>query len=525
MNSRWLRILTGAITGLALLIFVGYLIIYCIYGAALFRWPYDYDQGEGFELYDAILYSRGEWPYRDNDTFPFYASNYPPLFHLLIVPLLWIFGPRLIAGRLVSFAATLVTAGAITVVVRRESEGWALPALCGLAFLSSNTVYQIGPLCRLHTTMVMFEILAVAAIARFQHPRHGNRNLILGLFFLLCAGYTKQLAVFTVVAALGFVFLRDMRKALLGGMGLALVAGAIFWAINHATDGQWMVNIIHANVNEFDYRQTLGMLRQWLRLHPVLILVATGLLVYELFWDRLSVYAVWFVFAFGMGLLSGKWGAGPAYFTTAIAAACVMTGRGLARLREMLPQRWPRSAAALSLLVPILFLTQSAFTVHLPTTGPIFGPVARALGVADRPVEGDCATFDYYDSGGYTQLGHLPDEEDYAAGARILEYVQDTERPPFSEEAAFSLLAGEPVVTNPTQLLNLYKNDLLNTSAITDYIDRQEFGVVIFRAQFYPQPVLEAIGQNYQPVEHICMNGFYYHILLPQQRAEAGDRE
>ncbi|HIE39306.1 MAG TPA: hypothetical protein EYP77_09610, partial [Anaerolineae bacterium] len=246
------------LTVLALLVFAGYLAVYLIYAAALFRWPYDYDQGEGFELYDAILYSQGEWPYRDNDTFPFYASNYPPLFHLLILPLLPLFGPRLIAGRLVSFTATLVTAGAIAFAVRRESKDitapsllrWGLPTLAGLAFLSSNIVYQVGPLCRLHTTMVMFETLAVVAIAGFQHPCHPPRNLLLGLFFLLCAGYTKQLAIFTAAAALGFVFLRDVRKGILSGLGLAVVAGGLFLLIDRATNGQWMLNAIHANVNE-----------------------------------------------------------------------------------------------------------------------------------------------------------------------------------------------------------------------------------------------------------------------------------
>ena len=133
-------------------------VVYIAYAINLMQFPFDYDQGEGFELYDAILYSHGEWPYRDNAVYPFYASNYPPLFHLLIVPLLPLFGPRLLAGRVVSFVATLVTAATIALAVRRETRGWILPTLAGLAFLSANIVYQIGPLCRLHTTMVMFEI-------------------------------------------------------------------------------------------------------------------------------------------------------------------------------------------------------------------------------------------------------------------------------------------------------------------------------------------------------------------------------
>jgi hypothetical protein len=518
MQTRSFRILVATLSLLALLAFTGYLIIYTVYAISLFQWPYDYDQGEGFELYDAVLYLRGEWPYRDNAVFPYYASNYPPLFHLLIVPLLPVFGPRLVAGRLVSFAATLVTAGAIAGAVRRESRDWLLPALSGLAFLASNTVYQIGPLCRLHMTMVMFETLAVVTLANFQHPRYGRRNLLLGMFFLLCAGYTKQLAVFTVAAALGYIFLRDVKKALLAGVGLAVVAGGIFLLLDLATDGQWMINIIHANVNQFDYQQTVAFLRQWLRLHPVLLLLATGLLVYELFWDRLSIYAVWFVFGVGMGLLSGKWGAGPGYFATSIAAAAIMAGRALTRVREAAQARGVRAQAAVSLLIPLAFLLQAPFNLHMPTQGPVFGPVARVLGIAQHPIQGDCATFDYYDSGGYTQLGHLLTAEDHAAGERIMEYVYDADGPVFSEEAAFSMLAGEPVVTNPTQLLNLYKNDLLDTRDIIARIERQEFGVVIFRAQFYPQPVLEAIGQNYQPVEHVCMNGFYYHILWPERR-------
>jgi len=490
----------------------------------LFRWPFDYDQGEGFELYDAILYSQGEWPYRDNATFPFYASNYPPVFHLLIVPLLPIFGPRLIAGRLVSFAATLVTGGAIFAIVRRKVGGWFIPLVSGLGFLASNYVYQIGPLCRMHLTMVMFETLAIAFIAEFEHPRYGRRNLILGLLMLLCAGYTKQMAVFTVVAALAFVFLRDVKKSLLAGMGLTLVAGAIFWLLNVLTAGQWWVNIIQANVNEYDYRQTIFLFGQWFRLHSGFVLLAAGYLIYELFWDRLSAYSLWFFFSLGGGALSGKWGAGFGYFTTAVAAACLTSGLALGRLRKLAHARREKTRgtryalhALLSVAIPLLYLVQAPRMLHLPTSGPIFGPLARLLGVDDALVEGHCTTFQYHDAMGYTQLGHLLTPEDYAAGEEILNYVRTADGPPLSEEATFSLLAGKPVVTNPTQLLNLYNNDLLDTTEIVERINRQEFGVVIFRAQFYPPPVLEAIGQNYQPVEHVCMNGFYYHILWPRR--------
>ena len=527
-SRRALRVVSLLLIVLAVLVYVGYLAIYLVYAVDLFRWPFDYDQGEGFELYDAILYSQGEWPYRDNATYPFYASNYPPLFHLLILPLLPVFGHRVVAGRLVSFAATLITAAVIFVVVRRKIPrgGWFIPLISGLGFLASNYVYQIGPLCRMHMTMVMFETLAIAFLAEFEHPRHGRRNLVLGVLMLLCAGYTKQMAVFTVAAALFYVFLRDVKKAIGAGLALALGAGIIFGLLNVATGGQWWINIIQANVNEFDYRQTVFLFGQWFRLHTVFILLAAAYLAYELFWDRLSAYSVWFLFSLGAGALSGKWGAGFGYFTTAIAAACLTSGLALGRVwagvgalgagrtRDVL-----RSVVAL--VIPLLYLIQAPLMLHLPTSGPVFGPLARVLGVDDDLIEGHCVTFQYHDAMGYTQLGHLLTEEDYAAGDEILNYVRTADGPVFSEEAMFSLLVGEPVVTNPTQLYNLYNNDLLDTTEIVERINRQEFGLVIFRAQFYPQPVLDAIGQNYQPVEHVCMNGFYYHLLWPHRMLDA----
>lgn len=526
--ARLLRRLGAVLAVLAVLAYVGYLAVYSAYAANLFRWPFDYDQGEGFELYDAILYSRGEWPYKDNAVYPFYASNYPPLFHLLIVPLLPIFGPRPVAGRLVSFIATLITGGAIFVVLRRKVGGWLIPLVSSLAFLASNYVYQTGPLCRMHMTMVMFETLAIAFIAEFEHPRHGNRNLTLGLLMLLCAGYTKQMAVFTVAAALSYVFLRDIKKAVASGVALAAVAGGIFWLLNVATDGQWWVNTIQANANEFEYLQAVSFFKQWFDLHALFILAAFAYLVYELFWGRLSAYSIWFFFALGTGALSGKWGASYNYFTTTVAAACLVSGIALGRMESAIgnwqlgigKSRLP-ARVLLAAIVPLLYLLQAPRMLHLPTSGPVFGPVARALGVGEAIMEADCAEFHYYDTIGYTQLGHLLTADDYAAGEEILNYVRAADGPALSEEAMFSLLAGEPVVTNPTQLLNLYNNDLLDTVEIIERINRQEFGVVIFRAQFYPQPVLDAIGQNYKPVETICMNGFNYHVLKPHRALDS----
>ncbi len=525
---------------LALLAFLAYLGVYVAYAVDLFRWPYDYDQGESFELYDAVLHSRGEWPYRDSSVYPFYASNYPPVFHILNIALFPLFGQTLLSGRVLAFVITLLTAFAIGWTVRRRTGGVFIPLMSGLAYTASNFVYHVGPLCRQHLTMVFFETLAVYFIASAEEPAHGKRKtfktpfglwifdggklplrLWTGLACLFLAGYAKQLAVFTAAAVFGYLLLRNPRRALVSVVIFGALFGLVFLGINWATNGQWWLNTISANVNEYMFPQLIALMRSWFKVHPVFIVLAVGMVIYEACFGSLSVYTLWFIFSLGTGVMSGKWGAGEAYWVTSVAAAIILSGFALGKLWDYVTQRRPQGQGYLAILIPLLFLIQSTRMLHLPTDGPFWGPIAGALGIAETSAYAD---YPYYDAVGYTQVGHFMLPRDYEGGARIMAYVRGTDLPVFSEEAAFTMLAGKPVVTNPTQLLNLYNNGLLDTSELEAMIRREAFGLVIMRAQFYPPPVLAAIGQHYGLVEHIPMNGFNYIIMQPLGGEDRGGR-
>ncbi len=75
----------------ALVVLAGYFIVYAAYAVNLMRFPFDYDQGEGFELVDTVMFSHGQFPYQDTEVYPFYSSNYPPLFHIIAAPFVWLF--------------------------------------------------------------------------------------------------------------------------------------------------------------------------------------------------------------------------------------------------------------------------------------------------------------------------------------------------------------------------------------------------------------------------------------------------
>ncbi|MCA9991390.1 MAG: hypothetical protein KDE29_10340, partial [Anaerolineales bacterium] len=88
--------------------------------------------------------------------------------------------------------------------------------------------------------------------------------------------------------------------------------------------------------------------------------------------------------------------------------------------------------------------------------------------------------------------------------------------PAFSEEAGFNLYTGRDVVTNPTQLLNLYNNNQVDLTEMLAMLNTQAFDTIVLRAQFYPPPILDAIGQNYQTTDLVQMNGFVYCIMRPK---------
>jgi hypothetical protein len=524
----WLQ---RGIFGIAALLLVFALVVYGAYAVNLMQFPFDYDQGEGFELMDTVLLSRGILPYLNTEVYPFYSSNYSPLYHVIAAPLVWFFGEAYWYGRLLSFLSTFVTAGAIAYAVQRASRQRTIAVFAGLAFLASNTVYHIGPLFRQHISMVMFETLGIVILAH-AFPKRQTRLIALGLFMLILAGYTKQLAAISAIAALAWLFLHNPRRAIVWGIGFAAVGGGIFLWLNVATGGEWWRQAIAANVGGIDPLQVQGLFRLWFQLHGFLVILALAFVAYELYFARLSLYSVWFVVTTVIGgVASGTWGGGDSYFATSIAAMCLTSGIFAART---LNQAWHFEAnylsrplfallrgratliyAVLALLLPLLYVGYGRATLKMPTEGAFFGTVADIFGIQPN-IAGRHFDSANYDVKAYAYIGHFTTQADIDAGYAIVARMNATDKPVLSEEAGFAFVAGREVITNPTQLLNLWRAGLFQGDALLAMIEQQEFGLLVMRAQFYPTPILLAMGQHYTLRETILMNGFEYQLWYPQ---------
>ncbi len=540
-----------------LILFLSYFSVMLAYGRSLFSFPFDYDQGEGFELYDAIRLARGQNIYLDNAAFPFYSSNYPPVFRLMLVPLIWLFGPHIWVGRVVAFATTLVTGGLIYLAARRQLSTaiaagsgfmrWrfaviTVAVVAGLAFFASNYVYEIAPLARAHMPMVMFAFAGIYCLDLALEPPYGTDRITvrrqsltvaLGVILLIVAGFTKLQAIDAIAAGFLFLLIRKPRWFLVALASSAIATAMLVVALNIWTHGGFWLNVVLANVNEYDIERTWFYYGQWFQLEGVLIVCSVAYVTGDIVnairrrsLKSITVWSMYFVFGSAMGMLTGKWGAGPTYLIAAIAASVVCTIGFLQRVADWLQNQFSHargkgqqpgafSVVSLSLLCAGAFTLQALLNVHMPTSGRLMGKVAAVAGLAGRT---SYPPYPYYDSIGYTQLGHFLDPADIQNGWKLVGIARAAPGPVWSEEAMLTLNAGKDVVTNPTQLLNLSKSGMLDTSKMIAMIRDKAFGAAVFRAQFYPQDVMIAFGQNYHWVQAIRMNGFDYQVLFPNSK-------
>lgn len=509
---------------IAIAVMLIHTVIYLAYGIALIPFPFDYDQGEGHELNNAILFSQGDCPYCSPDEFPFYVSNYPPVFHLIMTPFVWLFGPQFWYGRLIVFLGTLITTTAIGWAVWRHGRWLSVSVLAALAFLASNYIYHIGPLLRQHLLMVMFETVAIVVLApAFERNAKERRwRLLLGFGLLLIAGYTKQLAYTTCIAAALWVFLRNPRTAIIYSLGLGATAAAIFLGWHLVTDGYWTINLITSNQNPYITDQYTGLLIQFVRLHWPLLLMAAATILYELYRTRLSIYSIWFVISALSTIQAGKWGAGDSYFATTIVAMCILAGHFITRARRQSSPRTPLSTSAtytrriLTLIGLVLFVIYGLTAIKLPTSGPIFGPIASALNIT--PQAGH--RYPLYDAAGWTVgyavTGHHPSAQDYANGWKLVDLIRLTDGYVMTEDVGFMIQADRPVISNGVQLYNLWLNDEYDPTELITLIESHEFGLIVLRGRFYPEPVLIAIAEHYWLSETMPINGFDYELWRPK---------
>ncbi len=511
-----------------------------IMGATL-AFPWELDQGEGHNVWSAWLLLHGQGPYLDLNHYPFFDINYPPFHFVMMIPLLWLFGPSLLAGRLLADLCVFGLAAAAGAIVWRYSGRNRFATALGVLLVLANPyIYIFGVIATVNVSQVMLGAwgLFCLGLALDRIEPDGKiipaaqinwEPLILGLVLLLAAIYTKQQAIDAVGTGFLFLLWRRPKLAVACGLVFGAVGGGLFLLIDLLTAHQFYINLIKVNINEFIKRQLLDQWAAYGLTHAPLLLLAAGYA-----WQtirqksRLSLWLLYLATTTLGSVLVGKFGAAETYFYSSIAAVAIgaalfsgqffKSGFSLTRFNFLSVRKHPEVdepeietgpagklnfSSLLAVAVVALLVLQNVIFYHTPETPHPWKDLIKGH------------------SGNYVLFGALPTEAEKEAGQRIADLVKASKPPVLTEEASFAMVNGYEVVTNPSNILVYNQAKLWQSRELTLMVQNGCFSLIILHGHFIPDVVQAQIPGKYRQVltEHLPGGEYDVWQLLPGGRA------
>lgn len=467
-----------------LVLLLVYAVVYLQFAVQVAGFPFDLDQGEGYDAWSAWLVNLGQLPYTTNAEFPYYSSNYPPVWSYLVsIPMAWA-GPGLVSGRVVSTISAAGAAGVLGLAAQRMSGRSLAGFLAAGFFLASPYVFHTTPLARVNSLALLAAVVGLTLMEKRTRGR-----VIVGSGVLLLALFTKPTAWDAALAGIVSVLLRRPRLGLLSASLVGGLATAGVGALMLMTRGAFWLNVVAGNANPFDLNQLTAYLINFTVLHCVLVAFALAECLWMMHRRRWSPWALYGVTAGVAALGVAKWGAGESYFLGVIAALSVLSAVWVARFLDSAPPASLRWALGAALFIQALLLSHAGVSDVLPW-------------LPDRGPQGSF-------------LGRAPSLEDEQGGRSISDQIRSLRGPALSEDPTFAVVAGQQLVGNTTQLRNLYLSGLWDPAPMVNDLQAHKYAIVILNAELYPEPVLTAIGHAYFLDRSVRINGATYHVFLP----------
>jgi hypothetical protein len=451
---------------------------------SVIAFPYAVDYGEGPLLDQAIRLANFQNIYRaDLSQAPYTITNYPPLYVLLQVPLVWLFGPAYWYGRVISWLGMMTAAGALALILYTFTRDRLAVALGGVLLLTIPYTAVWAPLARIDALALGLSLSGLAILARWPEKRW---SWWLTAVLLTASVYTRQsYGLAAPLAAFVWLLSRRLpgRAFMLAGLMAVLGLGLFAW-LNYLTRGGFFFNIITANVNEFQWDLLADYVEDvTLRLPGLLLLAAFFGLVAG--WFRVKGW--WLVTPYLVGatlsaLTIGKIGSNVNYLLELSVALSLVAGLMTAWLRSR-----PLAHTALSLLLAMQVL------LLLPGSINHWFIESRIAQPGDQ--------------------------------ARLAQLISQTAGPVLADEAIGLLpLAGHPLYLQPFEVTQLAVDGIWDQQPLLDDLDRQAFPLIlIFRVggsdlveeRWTPQ-MLAHIAQNYRRTEKVGDEFIYVDVYRPK---------
>jgi 4-amino-4-deoxy-L-arabinose transferase-like glycosyltransferase len=238
--------------------------------------PWSRDYGEGSVLAMAQLLANGRSYFVDLRDYPFLLGNYPPVFVGLTALSQVLFGPTLLAPRLLSLLASLGLLAVLLALLRHLLGDLCVALAFSALLVMPWFVTTWAALARVDMTAIFFSFAGLAVVIRRGPTLRAWPALV--LFWL--AFFTKQNAVLAPAAVLLDLLLGRDRRFL---RALAAYAGplvALFGALLLATrGGAWRPLVTWTAAADYEWgRMGDSYLHLAVMAGPLLALIASALM-------------------------------------------------------------------------------------------------------------------------------------------------------------------------------------------------------------------------------------------------------
>jgi len=215
--------------------------------------PYPLDYGEG-QVLDQVNHLAHFLPIyftsRATHIPPYTIANYPPLYQLIQVPFVWLFGSAFWYGRLISLLGVLAGAVSITLIIHTLTGNWAAGVIGGMTTLCMPQIIGWAPFVRVDQLAFGLSLAALFVVVRWPNGRGG---LIAAAALMVAAAYTKQsYALSAPLAAFVWLLTQKQFKRAFWLAGIVAGVGAvIFGLLMLATQCSFFFNIVTATQSKF----------------------------------------------------------------------------------------------------------------------------------------------------------------------------------------------------------------------------------------------------------------------------------
>jgi len=324
--TRTRRVAPGVATAVLLLAQSWALMLFLRHGWDALAFPFPLNYGEGPLLDQAVRLANFEGIYSSDLTrAPYTISNYPPFYLLVQTPFVWLFGPELWYGRLISLASVAATALFVALTLFTLTRDRISAMAAGLTFPAIPYVLRWSSLGRVDLLGLALSWAGLLVVVRWPTRR---RAMVAAALLFVAAVLTRQTYVLAApLTAFVWLLVQGQRRRALELAGLGCGLGLVsFLALNVSTDGGFFLNTVTANINDFRWeRVSFNALGAGLAC-PLLLL---GGLAFAWRAPRDKVW--WLVvpylaLSFPSALLVGKVGSDVNYLLELSAALCLATG-------------------------------------------------------------------------------------------------------------------------------------------------------------------------------------------------------